>query len=177
MHLRYLKSENRRRGLGRRLLGASVSRTEKARCVDCADVRSRDAGIRGGVGRKLPLRKSVVSRVPQSRAVPVARARRDVFAPTPGVGEEGGQVWLAIGYLTEGTRVLLHVGPGNRESHDNWKSFLLEIVARGLNGSASHQNGREPGGSRIAPRKKLQAWRARKAKRASHRFPTAMKIA
>ena len=95
-----------------------------------------------------------MSRVTQSRAVPVVRARRDVFAPTPGVGEEGGQVCLAIGYLTDGKRVLLHDGPGNRESHDNWKSFLLEIVARGLNASASHRNGWEPGGSRIAPRKK-----------------------
>ena len=33
---------------------------------------------------------------------------------------------------TDGKKVLLHVGPGNRESYDNWKTFLQEMVRRGL---------------------------------------------
>jgi len=39
----------------------------------------------------------------------------------------------ATGYRTDGTRVLLHIGPGNRESYENWKGFLHQMVARGLN--------------------------------------------
>ena len=31
---------------------------------------------------------------------------------------------------TDGKKVLLHVGPGNRESYDNWKTFLQEMVRR-----------------------------------------------
>ena len=41
-------------------------------------------------------------------------------------------VLVAYGYRTDGSKVLLHVGPGNRESYDNWKTFLQEMVARGL---------------------------------------------
>ena len=39
---------------------------------------------------------------------------------------------VATGYRIDGTRVLLHIGPGNRESYENWKTFLQEMVARGL---------------------------------------------
>jgi len=41
-------------------------------------------------------------------------------------------VLVAYGYCTDGSKVLLHVGPGNHESYDNWKTFLQEMVARGL---------------------------------------------
>jgi len=41
-------------------------------------------------------------------------------------------VLVAYGYCTDGSKVLLHVGPGNGESYDNWKTFLQEMVARGL---------------------------------------------
>jgi transposase-like protein len=41
-------------------------------------------------------------------------------------------ILVAYGYRTDGKKVLLHVGPGNRESYDNWKTFLHEMVVRGL---------------------------------------------
>ena len=41
-------------------------------------------------------------------------------------------ILVAYGYRTDGKKVLLHVGPGNRESYDNWKTFLQEMVRRGL---------------------------------------------
>ena len=39
---------------------------------------------------------------------------------------------VASGYRADGTRVLLHIGVGNRESYENWKGFLQEMVARGM---------------------------------------------
>jgi transposase-like protein len=42
-------------------------------------------------------------------------------------------ILAATGYRRDGTRVLLHIGPGNRESYDNWKGFLHEMTRRGLN--------------------------------------------
>ena len=39
-------------------------------------------------------------------------------------------ILVAYGYRTDGKKVLLHVGPGNRESYDNWKTFLQEMVRR-----------------------------------------------
>jgi transposase-like protein len=42
-------------------------------------------------------------------------------------------ILVATGYRIDGTRVLLHIGPGNRESYENWKGLLHEMVARGLN--------------------------------------------
>jgi transposase-like protein len=42
-------------------------------------------------------------------------------------------ILAATGYRRDGTRVLLHIGPGNRESYENWKGFLHEMVRRGLN--------------------------------------------
>ena len=41
-------------------------------------------------------------------------------------------VLVAYGYCTDGKKILLHVGPGNRESYDNWKTFLHEMVVRGF---------------------------------------------
>ena len=41
-------------------------------------------------------------------------------------------ILVAYGYRTDGRKVLLHVGPGNCESYDNWKTFLQEMVRRGL---------------------------------------------
>jgi transposase-like protein len=42
-------------------------------------------------------------------------------------------ILAATGYRRDGTRVLLHIGPGNRESYENWKGFLHEMTRRGLN--------------------------------------------
>jgi transposase-like protein len=42
-------------------------------------------------------------------------------------------ILAAKGYRRNGTRVLLHIGPGNRESYDNWKGFLHEMTRRSLN--------------------------------------------
>jgi transposase-like protein len=41
-------------------------------------------------------------------------------------------VLAAYGIDEQGRKVLLHVGPGNRESHENWKTFLQEMVQRGF---------------------------------------------
>lgn len=41
-------------------------------------------------------------------------------------------ILVATGYRWDGSRVLLHLGPGNRESYENWKGFLHEMTARGL---------------------------------------------
>ena len=41
-------------------------------------------------------------------------------------------VLTAYGIREDGTKVFLHVGPGNGESYDAWRSFLEEMVERGL---------------------------------------------
>lgn len=41
-------------------------------------------------------------------------------------------ILVAMGYRRDGSRVLLHLGPGNRESYDNWLEFLHEMTSRGL---------------------------------------------
>jgi transposase-like protein len=41
-------------------------------------------------------------------------------------------VLTAYGIRDDGSKVFLHVGPGNRESHTNWKTFLQEMTRRGL---------------------------------------------
>jgi putative transposase len=41
-------------------------------------------------------------------------------------------VLAAYGIAENGRKVLLHVGPGNRESYENWKAFLQEMVRRGF---------------------------------------------
>ena len=58
------------------------------------------------------------------------RARRHVPALPPRSGEERAHP-RCDRLSPDGTRVLLHVGVGNRESYENWKGFLQEIVARG----------------------------------------------
>jgi len=42
-------------------------------------------------------------------------------------------ILVATGYRWDGSRVLLHLAPGNRESYENWKGFLHEMTGRGLN--------------------------------------------
>jgi len=41
-------------------------------------------------------------------------------------------VLAAYGIKEDGRKVFLHVGPGNRESAENWKTFLQEMTRRGL---------------------------------------------
>ena len=42
-------------------------------------------------------------------------------------------ILVATGYRADGTRVLLHIGVGNRElATRHWKGFLQEMVARGM---------------------------------------------
>lgn len=41
-------------------------------------------------------------------------------------------ILAATGYRRDGSRVLLHISPGNRESYENWKGFLHEMTARGM---------------------------------------------
>ena len=46
--------------------------------------------------------------------------------------ERKAPILVATGYRADGTRDLLHIGVGNRESYENWKGFLQEMVARGM---------------------------------------------
>lgn len=41
-------------------------------------------------------------------------------------------VLAAYGVREDGSKVFLHVGPGDRESYDNWLTFLREMTSRGL---------------------------------------------
>ena len=41
-------------------------------------------------------------------------------------------VLVAYGIRENARKVLLHVGPGHRESYDSWKTFLHEMTGRGL---------------------------------------------
>jgi putative transposase len=41
-------------------------------------------------------------------------------------------VLTAYGIREDGSKVFLHVGPGHRESYENWKTFLQEMTGRGL---------------------------------------------
>lgn len=41
-------------------------------------------------------------------------------------------VLTAYGIREDGSKVFLHVGPGHRESYDNWITFLHEMTARGF---------------------------------------------
>jgi putative transposase len=41
-------------------------------------------------------------------------------------------VLVAYGIREDGSKVFLHVGPGDRESYVNWKTFLHELTARGF---------------------------------------------
>jgi len=41
-------------------------------------------------------------------------------------------VLAAYGIREDGSKVFLHVGPGHRESYDNWLTFLREMTSRGL---------------------------------------------
>jgi putative transposase len=41
-------------------------------------------------------------------------------------------VLAAYGIREDGSKVFLHVGPGHHESYDNWRTFLREMVERGL---------------------------------------------
>jgi len=41
-------------------------------------------------------------------------------------------ILVATGYRCDGSRVLLHMSPGNWETYENWKDFLHEMTARGL---------------------------------------------
>ena len=52
-------------------------------------------------------------------------------------------ILVATGYRADGTRVLLHIGVGNRESYENWKGFLQEMVARGMREPLLIRDGRE----------------------------------
>jgi len=40
-------------------------------------------------------------------------------------------VLTAYGIREDGSKVLLHVGPGHRESYESWHAFLQEMTARG----------------------------------------------
>ena len=141
-------------GFRSKILDAYVSRTEKldeliARMyvhgMSTRDIEATFADVLSGTG----VSKSVVSRVTQclSDDFEVFR-KRDLsseellYLELDGTflryhqgAEKKEPILVATGYRIDGTRVLLHIGVGNGESYANWKGFLQEMVARGLNQS------------------------------------------
>lgn len=139
-------------GFRSKILEAYVSRTEKldeliARMyvhgMSTRDIEATFADVLSGTG----VSKSVVSRVTDCLSEDFEAFRtRDLsgeellYLELDGTylryhqgAEKKEPILAATGYRIDGTRVLLHIGPGNRESYDNWKCFLQEMVARGLN--------------------------------------------
>lgn len=138
-------------GFRSKILDAYVSRTEKldeliARMyvhgMSTRDIEATFADVLSGTG----VSKSVVSRVTRCLSEDFEKFRkRDLskedllYLELDGTylryhqgAERKEPILVATGYRADGTRVLLHMGVGNRESYENWKGFLQEMVARGL---------------------------------------------
>ena len=134
-----------------KILDAYVSRTEKldeliARMyvhgMSTRDIEATFADVLSGTG----VSKSVVSRVTRCLSEDFeAFRKRDLsnekllYFELDGTylryhqgAERKEPILVATGYRADGTRVLLHIGVGNRESYENWKGFLQEMVARGM---------------------------------------------
>ena len=139
-------------GFRSKILDAYVSRTEMldeliARMyvhgMSTRDIEATFEDVLSGKG----VSKSVVSRVTERLSDDFEAFRKRDLSGEPLLyleldgtylryhqgAEKKEPVLVATGYRTDGTRVLLHIGPGNRESYENWKGFLHEMVARGLN--------------------------------------------
>jgi putative transposase len=139
-------------GYRSKILDAYVSRTEKldeliARMyvhgMSTRDIEATFSDVLSGTG----VSKSVVSRVTECLSEDFeAFRKRDLsgekllYLELDGTylryhqgTEKKEPILVATGYRIDGTRVLLHIGPGNRESYENWKGLLHEMVARGLN--------------------------------------------
>ena len=139
-------------GFRSKILDAYVSRTEKldeliARMyvhgMSTRGIEATFADVLSGTG----VSKSVVSRVTRCLSEDFEAFRnRDlskeelVYLELDGTylryhqgAEKKEPILVATGYRVDGTRVLLHIGVGNGESYENWKGFLQEMVARGLN--------------------------------------------
>jgi transposase-like protein len=139
-------------GFRSKILDAYVSRTEKldewiARMyvhgMSTRDIEATFADVLSGTG----VSKSVVSRVTRCLSEDFESFRRRdlskeelLYLELDGTylryhqgAEKKEPILVATGYRVDGTRVLLHIGVGNRESYENWKGFLQELVARGLN--------------------------------------------
>ena len=138
-------------GFQSKILDAYVSRTEKldeliARMyvhgMSTRDIEATFADVLSGTG----MSKSVVSRVTRCLSEDFETFRRRdlskeelLYLELDGTYLRYHQgavkkepILVATGYRVDGTRVLLHIGVGNRESYENWKGFLQEMVARGL---------------------------------------------
>ena len=134
-----------------KILDAYVSRTEKldeliARMyvhgMSTRDIEATFADVLSGTG----VSKSVVSRVTRCLSEDFeAFRKRDLsnekllYLELDGTylryhqgAERKAPILVATGYRADGTRDLLHIGVGNRESYENWKGFLQEMVARGM---------------------------------------------
>jgi putative transposase len=139
-------------GFRSKILGAYVSRTEKldeliARMyvhgMSTRDIEATFSDVLSGTG----VSKSVVSRVTECLSEDFEAFRnRDLsgeqllYLELDGTymryhqgTEKKEPILAATGYRIDGTRALLHMGPGNRESYENWKGLLHEMTARGLN--------------------------------------------
>jgi putative transposase len=55
------------------------------------------------------------------------------------------EVLVAWGIYLNGQKVLLHLGPGSKESYAAWRDFLRDMVQRGLNVPVEITTDRAPG--------------------------------
>jgi transposase-like protein len=138
-------------GFRSKLLEAYVSRTENLDALiakmyvhgmSTRDIETTFRDILSGAG----VSRSVVSRVTECLSEDFERFRsRDLSAEDLLYLELDGTylryhveaerkepILVATGYRCDGSRVLLHMSPGNWESYENWKGFLHEMIARGL---------------------------------------------
>ena len=145
-----------------KILDAYVSRTEKldeliARMyvhgMSTRDIEATFADVLSGTG----VSKSVVSRVTRCLSEDFeAFRKRDLsnekllYLELDGTylryhqgAERKEPILVATGYRADGTRVLLHIGVGNRESYENWKGFLQGDGGPRNEGAVAHRDGRE----------------------------------
>jgi transposase-like protein len=138
-------------GFRSKFLEAYVSRTERledlmtrmyVHGMSTRDIETMFQDVLSGTG----VSRSVVSRVTECLSEDFeAFRRRDLsgeellYLELDGTylryhveAERKEPILVATGYRYDGSRVLLHLGPGNRESYENWKSFLHEMTARDL---------------------------------------------
>jgi len=133
------------------ILEAYVSRTETLEALiarmyvqgmSTRDIESTFQEVLSGTG----VSRSVVSRVTECLSEDFEKFRtRDLseedllYLELDGTylryhqgAERKEPILVATGYRWDGSRVLLHLSPGNRESYENWKGFLHEMISRGL---------------------------------------------
>ena len=104
-----------------------------------------DLALRGLLGEEAPLSASTVARLKEQWQGELAVWRRrplqdlqvvylwvDGIYVKAGLEKEKAAMLVALAALTDGTKVVIAVEPGYRESTASWSSFLRDLRARGM---------------------------------------------